>query len=420
VGSNYAITATAGAGFVFSNWTGGTSLPLSILTNGESVQFVMVSNLVLQANFVYTNPPIAITNGMVFIPAGPLMMGDVNDTNIDGDAAPTGVSVSAFYMDANLVSYSHWQTVCDWTATNGYVNGYEFNHPGAGKAANHPVQMVDWYDAVKWCNARSQMAGLSPVYYTDSNLTQVYMAGETDGIYVNWTTNGYRLPTEAEWEKAARGGFSGQRFPWGNQISEANANYFSDTNTDFYDLGYDGYNRNCDTGVKPYTSPVGSFATNGYGLYDMAGNVYAWCWDWYGTPYAGGADPHGPSSGTNRVARGGGWDSYAFTCRTADRSDGLPGLQDFETGFRTVMSSASSGVPLVIPLALSAPRITVDRSHFMFHLSGPAGGNYVLQVSTNLVSWGPVSTSAIPVSGTINLTNENTGCDRRFYRIYLP
>ena len=109
--------------------------------------------------------------GMALIPAGVFTMGNsIGDSDIT-DAATVTANVSAFYMDVNLVSYSQWQTVYNW-ATN---HGYGFVHAGLGKAANHPVQTVDWYDAVKWSNARSQQAGLTPVYYTD--------AGVDAGVY---------------------------------------------------------------------------------------------------------------------------------------------------------------------------------------------------------------------------------------------
>jgi formylglycine-generating enzyme len=266
--------------------------------------------------------------GMALIPAGAFTMGDVLDG--DKDAIPIEVTLSAFFMDTNLVSYTQWNSVYNW-ATN---HGYTFANAGGAKAANHPVQRVNWYDCVKWCNARSQQAGLTPVYYIDAGLTQVYTKWETTP-YVNWAAKGYRLPTEAEWEKAARGGLNGRRFPWGNTISESQANYNSTGKPEF-DLGPTGYNVPFATGESPYTSPVGSFAPNGYGLYDMAGNVFEWCWDWYGTPYAGGNDSHGPVSGGVRVLRGGSWFSVAFLARCSLRGSINPSYYFVYVGFRCV------------------------------------------------------------------------------------
>ena len=308
-------------GAVVTNNGTGVTLAGTFSGNGAALTNISASALVAA-------PP-----GMVLIPAGAFTMGNsIGDPDIT-NATPISVTVSAFCMDVNLVTWSQWQSVY-YRATN---HGYGFVNAGAGKAANHPVGTVRWYDCLKWSNARSEQAGKPPVYYTDAGLTAVYTNVEPTTLYPNWAASGYRLPTEAEWEKAARGGLSGQRFPWGNVINQNLANYNGNTASFTYDLGPDGYNTTFTNGVAPYTSPVGSFAANGYGLNDMAGNVFEWCWDWLATPYAGGSDPHGPAGPlSNRVLRGGRWSNNANYSRCAIRYYYYPNYADLNFGFRCV------------------------------------------------------------------------------------
>ena len=347
-GTNYTVQMTTSLGGG-ANWVDYVQLPVTNAVNGNRL--------------FDPNPPA----GMSLIPAGAFQMGDAIDGNAAGDAPVHTVYVSAFYMDQTDVTLAQWQRVYNW-ATN---HGYTFVEPGSGWAANYPVETIAWDDAINWCNARSEMEGRTPAYYKDVTLTTVCRTVGS-GYYlfnscVKWNA-GYRLPTEAEWEKAARGGLNGQRFAWGNTISWSQANYYgepliigTDPNTGITytngfaydystpqnaaDIDYDpAFSHGDSSAFWPYTSPVDYFAPNGYGLYDMTGNVWQWCWDWYtATAYTTGSssDPHGPvadPSWGSHVCRGGSFWMTANYCTVACRLQrGGPNSYSSNIGFRTVL-----------------------------------------------------------------------------------
>jgi sulfatase modifying factor 1 len=251
--------------------------------------------------------------GFALIPAGAFQRGDALDGM--GNAPVRTVNVSAFYMAKTEVTKAEWDQVRTWGLSRGYTD----LAVGGGKASNHPVHSVTWYDGIKWCNARSERDGLEPCYRIGGNIMRTGFTAPT----VSWAAKGYRLPTEAEWEKAARGGLNGKRFPWGDTITHSQANY---VNHPVYTVG-----------GESYTSPVGSFAANGYGLHDMAGNVYEWCWDWYEVYEAGTqSDPRGVTSGSFRVGRGGSFRDGASDDRVASRGWNFPGYSFNYFGFRPV------------------------------------------------------------------------------------
>ena len=282
-----------------------------------------------------THTLIVNDSAFVFIPGGTFQMGDAFGEGGPNERPVHPVNVSAFFLQARETTKAEWDVVRTWALANGYT----FDNLGLGKGTDHPVHSVSWYDVVKWCNARSQKEGLAPCYYTNVARATVYKTGRVDvtNDEVLWTANGYRLPTEAEWEKAARGGLDGKRFPWGDTITHSLANYSSNSSFAYDTSPTRGYHPLYLTGRLPYTSPVGSFAPNGYGLYDMTGNLWEWCWDRYGsTIYASAAtnDPRGPSTGSGRVNRGGSWLNGAIGGRVAGRYWYLPSNRNDYDGFR--------------------------------------------------------------------------------------
>jgi len=200
---------------------------------------------------------------------------------------------------------------------------------GGRDMSDDPMVEVSWYGAAAYCNWRSLQEGKELCY----NLS----AWECD-----FSKKGYRLPTEAEWEYAARGGVPNLRFPWGDTITHGQANYYSDTDY-FYDVSPTrGYHPTWNDGIFPYTSPSTYGVDNFYHLKNVAGNVAEWAYDWYSptyysiTPYPH-VNPTGPLTGENRVMRGGGWSYYAPSCRVAARDGHPPYVRFNGCGLRLVL-----------------------------------------------------------------------------------
>lgn len=263
-------------------------------------------------------------SGLVRIPAGPFQMGDNLDKTSYSLPVHT-VNLDEFYIDRYETMYALWKEVYDWAVANGYSFDNAGSNGSFGKGNNLPVVGINWYDSVKWLNARSEKEGRTPVYYVDDAHTNIYRTGHVDLTHamVKWDANGYRLPTEAEWEKASRGGLKGKRYPWGDELGTGHAND---------NMGS--------------TVPVGIYQANGYGLYDMAGNVFEWVWDWgserqaYDWAVDGAKNPRGPDSSDTgtRIRRGGGYTYGSQHLKCSGRMFRTPTYTAPYFGFRSASS----------------------------------------------------------------------------------
>jgi formylglycine-generating enzyme required for sulfatase activity len=260
-----------------------------------------------------------IPPNFVRIEGGTFTMGSPsNEPGRDNDEVQHRVTVSSFFMGKYQVTQAEYEAVM---GTN----------PSYFKGSNLPVEKVSWYDAVEFCNRLSLKEGLTPAYTIDKSRSDPNNINSEDDIrwLITWNpnTNGYRLPTEGEWEYACRAGTT-TPFYTGNSITTNNANY----------NGNYPYNNNLKGIYREKTTPVGSFVPNPWGLYDMHGNVSEWCWDWYGDYTSSSqSDPKGALSGIWRVVRGGDWNGSADFSRSGSRSYNAPFVRIFKYyGFRLV------------------------------------------------------------------------------------
>ena len=262
---------------------------------------------------IETTPPPA---NFVFVPGGTFTMGDTRGEGYSDELPTHSVTLNSFYIgkyEITQAEYSQYmQPGSIWSSNYGHGDDY-------------PAYYVSWYAILKYCNLRSMAEGLTPVY-TISGSTNPANWGSVptssnstwNAATCNWNANGYRLPTEAEWEYAARGATNTPDYLYSGSDDINAVAWYSGNNS-------------------PYVSkPVGTKSPNGLGLFDMSGNLYEWCWDWYSSNYSSSpsSNPTGPASGSRRVFRGGYWDSGAYECRVAFRIRSYPYSSNYGIGFR--------------------------------------------------------------------------------------
>lgn len=229
---------------------------------------------------------------MMYIPAGTFTMGALED---DRDAY-----VSERPRHTVTLTQDFWMG--KFPVTQGLWEGVKGLNRSVFKGRNRPVENVTWFDVVRFCNQLSHYEGLSPTYQIDGT-----------AVTCDWKANGYRLPTEAEWEYCSR---AGQNFKFSGSNTLRSVAWYADTS-----LGM--------------THPVGEKKPNTFGLYDMTGNVWEWVWDWMGRyRKSPSTDPRGPKQGTLRIERGGGWRHHAHRIRISRRSNFDPMYSGDDLGFR--------------------------------------------------------------------------------------
>lgn len=255
---------------------------------------------------------ISVPQKMAYIPGGTFQMGDtIGDSENNNELPIHEVSLDAFFLGKYTVTFDEFDAYCQAT-------GRKLPNDAGWGRVKRPVINVSWVDAVAYCNWLSKHEGLDPVYSIIDNV-----------VIANRKAKGYRLPTEAEWEYASREGGRSIRFGNGKDIANPKEINYSSTNLPVpYSVTGEYHGK---------TLPVGSFPPNALNLYEMSGNVWEWCWDWYDPDFYRvnpTHNPEGPPTGIRRIARGGSWGFGPKLCRNTYRLDVNPLDFNIGTGFR--------------------------------------------------------------------------------------
>jgi formylglycine-generating enzyme required for sulfatase activity len=293
--------------------TGNHQIDIRYDSHSEQRSIQVNENKTAYATFNYKAPAEKpqINDRMVHVQGGTFQMGS---TAISSAKPVHSVTLSDFYIGKYEVTQGEYKALM----------GKSPSDSSYGIGDNYSVNKVSWNDAVEYCNALSRKEGLTPAYN-----------GSGNNVTCNFNANGYRLPTEAEWEYAARGGRSSKGYTYaGSNNIDAVAWYWK--NSGDKTLSGD-WNLDTIEANNGKNHPVGQKQANELGLYDMTGNVGEWCWDWYGTYSSGSqSDPTGTSTGTNRIKRGGSWSYRVRNIRSAYRIFSDPSSRYYNLGFRVV------------------------------------------------------------------------------------